>query len=88
MHHDPQNSPPPDPAPSGDAHNNARLQAIEEALGYSSHESDQLKAHFLALTRALESLERRVNSLESRLASNSPSNFPSNSQGQEPDSLP
>ena len=80
MHHDPQNSPKPDPAPSGDAGTTARLQAIEEALGYASHEADQLKAHFLALTRALESLERRVNSLESRLASNS--------LGQEPDSLP
>lgn len=76
MHNDPQNSPPPGPAPSGDS----RIQAIEEALGYASHEADQLKAHFLALTRALESLERRVNTLESRLASSS--------QSQDPDSLP
>jgi hypothetical protein len=80
MHNDPQNSPPPDPAPSGDARISDRIQAIEEALGYASHEADQLKAHFLALTRALESLERRVNTLESRLASGP--------QSQEPDSLP
>lgn len=80
MHNDPQNSPPPGPAPSGDARINDRIQAIEEALGYASHEADQLKAHFLALTRALESLERRVNTLESRLASSS--------QSQDPDSLP
>jgi hypothetical protein len=80
MPNDPQNSPTPNPAPSGDPSTSARLLAIEEALGYASHEADQLKAHFLALTRALESLERRVNTLESRLASSS--------QSQEPDSLP
>lgn len=42
----------------------ARLTRLEEALGFASHDTDQLKEHFLALTRAVESLERRVRELE------------------------
>lgn len=45
-----------------------RVRALEEALGFASHESDQLRAHFLELTRAVEALERKVRRLEGELA--------------------
>jgi hypothetical protein len=41
-----------------------KMRSLEEALAFQSHEHDQLREHFLTLTKALESCERRVRQLE------------------------
>lgn len=45
-----------------------RLQRVEEAAMLSDHEREQLSEHVLSLTRALERLTARLDSLERRLA--------------------
>lgn len=45
-----------------------RLQRVEEAAMLSDHERDQLNEHVLSLTRSLERLTARLESLERRLA--------------------
>jgi hypothetical protein len=48
-------------------HHESRVTRLEEALGFTSYEMDQLKEHFLALTRAVEGLEPRVARIEQAL---------------------
>lgn len=49
----------------------ARVRALEEALAFGSHEADQLREHYLSMTRALEALERRLARLEAEVRSRS-----------------
>lgn len=42
----------------------ARIRSLEEAIAFQSHEADQLREHYLALTKALEACERRIAVLE------------------------
>jgi phage shock protein A len=41
-----------------------KIRSLEEALAFLSHEHDQLRDHFLTLTKAIETCERRILNLE------------------------
>lgn len=45
----------------------ARVQRLEEALGFSEHAADQMLDHLRALDRSVRELARRIDTLEHRM---------------------